>query len=262
MSVALHYRRIPPLSTGEGPGVRPALVILHGLFGSSDNLGSLGTELSSDFDVLLVDQRDHGRSPHSDHITYPSMAEDVHALILSLGLKDVVLAGHSMGGKTAMLFAQRWPELLRQLVVLDISPREHDDNHAHILHALRTADLGQGRTRKEVEEHLKGHIKEPGVVQFILKNLYWKTPEQLAWRMNVEGLYRDLEHILAPIGPEMVRVPTLFIRGGQSDYITREDLPQIKEQFPNSRVETIPYAGHWVHAQAPQEVAALIRSVL
>ena len=255
-TAALHYRRI-----GEDSG-KPPLIILHGLFGSSDNLGSIGTELSQDFDVLLVDQRDHGRSPHTERITYPLMAEDVHALLSSLGLKDVVLVGHSMGGKTAMVFAQHWPELLKQLVVLDISPREHDDNHAHIIQALRTADLSHGRTRKEVEEHIKAYIKEPGVVQFILKSLYWKTPEQLAWRMNVEGLFNNLKNILAPIGLETVQVPTLFIRGGQSGYITREDMPQIKEQFPNSRIETIDYAGHWVHAQAPQEVVALIRSVV
>lgn len=254
-SVSLHYRRL-------GEGNRTPLVILHGLFGSSDNLGSIGTELSKEFEVLLVDQRDHGRSPHTQHITYPAMAGDVHALVVSLGLSDIVLVGHSMGGKTAMVFAQRWPELLKHLVVLDISPREHDDNHAHILAALRTSDLSAGRTRKEVEDHIKAGIKEPGVVQFIMKNLYWQTPEQLAWRMNVEGLYRDLKNILAPIGPETVRVPTLFIRGGQSDYITREDIPQIKEQFPNSRIETIDYAGHWVHAQAPHEVVTLIRSTV
>ncbi|MBK6774733.1 MAG: alpha/beta fold hydrolase [Flavobacteriales bacterium] len=251
---ALHYRRL-----GEGAGRTP-VVILHGLFGSSDNWGSIGTELSKDFDVLLVDQRDHGRSPHTTHISYPNMAGDVHALIVALGLNNVVLVGHSMGGKTAMVFAQRWPDLLKHLVVLDISPREHEDNHAHIVDALRTADLSTNN-RKDVEAHIKAHIKEPGVVQFILKNLHWKTPEQLAWRMNVEGLSRDLEHILASIGPETVRVPTLFIRGGQSDYITREDIPQIKEQFPNSRIETIDYAGHWVHAQAPQEVMEFIRSV-
>jgi pimeloyl-ACP methyl ester carboxylesterase len=107
--------------------------------------------------------------------------------------------------------------------------------------------------------HIAQHVKEPGVVQFLLKNLYWKDEGQLAWRMNVEGLRRDLGAILASIGPETVRVPTLFVRGGQSDYILREDIPAIKEQFVNSRVETVPFAGHWVHAQAPDEVVAWIR---
>ncbi|MCB0782709.1 MAG: alpha/beta fold hydrolase, partial [Flavobacteriales bacterium] len=113
----LHYRRM-----GEG---RP-VVVLHGLFGSGDNWGSVGRELAEDHDVLLVDLRDHGRSPHTDHITYPLMAEDVHRLVTGLGLEDIILVGHSMGGKTAMVFAQHWPGLLRHLVVVDISPREHE----------------------------------------------------------------------------------------------------------------------------------------
>ncbi|MEO8591072.1 MAG: alpha/beta fold hydrolase [Flavobacteriales bacterium] len=260
-TVELYYRRLGP------QGATP-IVILHGLFGSSDNLGSVAKELAEPseagtpaFDVYLVDLRDHGRSPHTQRTSYPLMAEDVHALIIKLGLKGVVLVGHSMGGKAAMSIAQRWPELLKHLVVIDISPREHENNQAHIVEALRTADLSPGRTRKEVEAHLAGHVKEPGVVQFLLKNLYWKTEDQLAWRMNIALLERDLTAILASIGPGTVRVPTTFIRGGQSDYIVREDLPAIKEQFPNSRVETVSFAGHWVHAQAPDEVVALIRAV-
>lgn len=237
------------------------MVILHGLFGSADNFGTIGKDLGRDHDVLLVDQRDHGRSPHSTQVTYPLMAEDVRELVVGLGLSDITLVGHSMGGKTAMVFAQRWPELLRHLVVIDISPREHQSTHDAILLALTSADLHALGTRKAVEEHLARSIPEPGVVQFLLKSLYWKEPDQLAWRMNVHLLQRDLPHILAAIGPQVIRVPTLFIRGGQSDYITREDLPAIKEQFPNSRVETIPFAGHWVHAQAPEEVMALIRAL-
>jgi pimeloyl-ACP methyl ester carboxylesterase len=262
MTIDLHYRRL-------GPEGAPPVVVLHGLFGTSDNWGSIGKELAeptepgaTPCDVLLVDLRDHGRSPHSQATSYPLMAADVHALIERLGLRDVVLVGHSMGGKTAMVFAQQWPQLLRHLVVVDISPKEHANNHGHIIEAILTADVAPGRTRKEVEAHIAARVKEPGVVQFLLKNLYWATEEQLAWRVNAPLLARELPAILAAIGPETVRTPTLFIRGGQSDYILREDLPAIKEQFPNSRVETIPYAGHWVHAQAPDEVIALIRSTL
>ncbi len=259
-TVELHYRRL-----GQ-EGATP-IMILHGLFGSSDNLGSIARELAEPsaegapaFDVYLVDLRDHGRSPHTEGTSYPRMAADVHALIEKLGLSHVVLVGHSMGGKAAMSFAQSWPGLLKALVVIDISPKEHANNQEYIVNALRTADLSPGRTRKEVEARIAQQIKEPGVVQFLLKSLYWKSEDQLAWRMNVELLERDLHAILAAIGPETVRVPTLFIRGGQSNYILREDLPAIKEQFPNSRVETIAYAGHWVHAQAPDEVVAMIRA--
>jgi len=248
MIVDLHHKRL-------GPEGAPPVVVLHGLFGTSDNWGSIGKELaeptdpgSTACDVLLVDLRDHGRSPHTHSTSYPLMAADVHALLERLGLRDVVLVGHSMGGKVAMVFAQHWPQLLRHLVVVDISPKEHANNHGHIIDAMLTTDLAPGRTRKEVEAHIAARVKEPGVVQFLLKNLFWATGERLAWRVNVPLLARELPAILAAIGPETVRTPTLFIRGGQSDYILREDLPAIKDQFPNSRVETIPYAGHWVHA--------------
>ena len=259
-TVPLHYRRLGPV------GATP-VVILHGLFGASDNWGSVGKELAEPtdtsgpaLDVVLVDLRDHGRSPHTTATSYPLMAADVHALVVGLGLKEIILAGHSMGGKAAMVFAQQWPQLLKQLVVVDISPKEHANNHAHIIAAMRTVDLSPGRTRKEVEAHVASMVKEPGVVQFLLKNLYWKTEDQMAWRVNVPLLESELPHILASIGSATVRVPALFIRGGQSDYILREDLPAIKEQFPNSRVETVAYAGHWVHAQAPEEVVAMIRA--
>ena len=259
-TVDLHYRRL-------GPTGAPAVVILHGLFGTSDNWGSVGKELAEPtdagapvFDVFLVDLRDHGRSPHTQATSYPIMAADVHALVVSLGLADITLVGHSMGGKVAMVFAQQWPQMLKRLVVVDISPREHENNHAHIIEAFVTTDLSPGRTRKEVEAHIASRVKEPGVVQFLMKNLYWKTEDHLAWRANAELLKRDLAAILAAIGSGTVRVPTLFIRGGQSAYILREDLPAIKEQFPNSKVETVPYAGHWVHAQASDEVVAMIRA--
>jgi esterase len=253
MSVDLFYRRA---------GQDTPIVILHGLFGSCDNWGTIGKALSADFDVVLADQRDHGHSPHTDRITYPLMADDVHALVTKLGLKDIILVGHSMGGKTAMAFAQRYPGLLRHLLLIDIGPREYPvSNQAPIIEALLTSDLASKTSRKEVETHLGQHIPEPGVVQFLMKSLYWETPERLGWRFNVPLLARDIHDILAAIEPTIVRVPTLFVRGGKSDYITREDLPQIKEQFPNSRVETVDFAGHWVQAQAPDEVMAYIRSV-
>ncbi len=252
MSVPLHHRRM-----GQG---RP-LVVLHGLFGSSDNWNTIGKALSDAFDVVLVDQRDHGRSPHTDRITYPLMADDVAHLIGELGLQDAVVVGHSMGGKTGMVLAQRHPALVHKLVVIDMGPREYPPHrHAHILRALTTCDLAQLRGRREVEEHLTAHIPEPGVVQFLMKGLFWAATERLDWRFNVPLIARDITDILAPAGPEVVRIPTLFIRGGQSDYITREDLPQLREQFPRAQVETIDFAGHWVHVQAPDEVMALVRA--
>ena len=260
MSIDLYHRRIKPeTATNTGP---QAVVVLHGLFGSSDNWGTIGKELGATHDVLLVDQRDHGRSPHTDSVTYPLMAGDVYDLVTREGLTNIVLVGHSMGGKTAMYLAHRWPELVKHLVLVDMGPREYPlSNQAPIIEALMTSAIAEKTTRKEVEQHLAKYIPEPGVQQFLLKSLYWETPEKLAWRFNVPVIARDIHHILAAAPPEIIRVPTLFIRGGQSDYITREDIPAIKEQFPNSRIETVEYAGHWVHAQAPDEVLALIRTV-
>lgn len=253
MSVDLFYRR-------EGAGT--PIMILHGLYGSGDNFGHITRTLRSNFDMIAVDARNHGRSPHSDRMDYPAMAEDVHALVQQLGLHDLVLVGHSMGGKTAMTFAQRWPERLKQLVVLDIGPRQYEPGeHAIILEGLATSDLAHKQTREEVEAHLAAYVPEPGVRQFLMKSLYWKEPGKLAWRFNVPVLQSHIRELLASMDPSVVQVPTLFVRGGQSPYIPREDIPQIKEQFPKSRVETVPYAGHWVHAQAPDEVMDFIRFV-
>jgi esterase len=253
MSVDLFHRR-----SGSG---RP-IVILHGLFGSCDNWGTIGKTLAEQYDVTLVDQRDHGRSPHTDQVSYPLMAEDVHRLMIDLGLNEVVLVGHSMGAKTAMYLAHQWPEAVKHMVLIDMGPREYPiTNQAPIIEALLTSDVAHKTSRKEVEQHLAQYVPEPGVQQFLLKSLYWETPERLGWRFNVPVIARDINNILAAAPAATIRTPTLFIRGGQSDYITRADVPAIKEQFPNSRIETVEFAGHWVHAQAPDEVMDLIRSV-
>lgn len=254
MSVALFHRR-----NGTGPGI----VLLHGLLGSSDNWGTVARDLAEDHDVVLVDMRDHGRSPHTETTDYDLMADDVHALFTELELKDAVLVGHSMGGKAAMVFAQRWPELLKALVIVDIGPRQYPiGDHAVIVEALLTSDLANKTSRQEVEAHLAKSIPEAGVVQFLMKSLYWEAPGKLGWRFNVPTIERCLAAIHDGIPPARVKTPTLFIRGGKSPYIVREDLPQIKEQFPNSRVETVEFAGHWVPAQAPEEVATMIREVV
>lgn len=190
------------------------------------------------------------------------MADDVKGLIVQLGLEKPIVVGHSMGGKTGMVLAQRHSGFLSKLVIIDMGAREYpSSNHDHIVEALLTSDVANKKTRKEVEDHIATYVKEPGVVQFLMKSLYWLEPDRLAWRFNVPLIARDLKDILAAAGPETVRTPTLFIRGGgQGGYITREDLPQLKEQFPQSKFETIDFAGHWVHAQAPDEVVALIRA--
>jgi esterase len=148
---------------------------------------------------------------------------------------------------------------VKQMVVVDMGPREYPiSNQAPIIEALRTSDVAHKTTRKEVEQHLAQYVPEPGVQQFLMKSLYWETPERLAWRFNVPVLSRDINNLLAAAPAATIRTPTLFIRGG---HITRADVPAIKEQFPNSRIETVEFAGHWVHAQAPDEVMDFIRQV-
>lgn len=235
------------------------VVITHGLFGSSDNWGTIAKKLGEDLRVIVADARDHGRSPNSEDISYPIMAEDFKELFDDLDLQNVVFVGHSMGGKTVMEFAQRYPELLKCIVVVDISPKEHENSHNLILEGLISADLEVLNSRKDVEIHLRQYVPEPGVIQFLMKGLYWKDSGKLGWRMNAPLIKQNLDNILAATGPDRVTVPTLFIRGGQSNYIEREDIPAIEEQFPNSRIVTIEHAGHWVHAQAPDEVMELVR---
>ncbi|MCB0794729.1 MAG: alpha/beta fold hydrolase [Flavobacteriales bacterium] len=250
----LFYRR-----SGSGR----SLLVLHGLFGSSDNWNSIGRVWAERSDVFLVDARDHGRSPHTEKVTYELMAEDVLRLLDSHDLERVSIVGHSMGGKTAMRFAQLYPDRIDKLVVVDIGAREYGPHgHDAIIRALLSSEPGSKTGRSDMEAHLTGFIPEPGVVQFLMKSLYWKNPGELAWRFNVPVLARDMPHILSAIGTEKVHVPTLFIRGGKSDYIQREDLPQLHEQFTQATVESIPYAGHWVHAQAPDEVIEMVQGLL
>ena len=236
----------------------PVLMILHGLFGSSDNWQSLGRVLAEKFQVYLVDQRDHGRSPHTEEMNYSLMAADVKALMEQEGLSNVNLVGHSMGGKTAMTFAQHYPEMLHKMVIVDIGPKQYEDRHSSILEGMITANLNVLGSRKAVEKHLAEYVPEPGVRQFLMKNLYWIADGKLAWRLNLDLLKRDLSNIVASIDPERVQLPTLFINGGISDYILKEDIPAIKEQFPRSRFETIPFAGHWIHVQAPDDFIGMV----
>jgi esterase len=250
------------LDQGQG---RP-LVILHGLFGTLDNWHSLARRwaIEANLRVISVDLRNHGRSFHSREHSYALMAQDVLQLLdhLSLG-NDVTLMGHSMGGKTAMRLALDHPGRLAQLIVVDIAPRfsnmEHQDD---IVAGLQAVNLAALTTRQEADAALAQHIPQLGVRQFLLKNLYRAEDNSFAWRINLPALTASL----AAIGEETVGAtpfmkPTLFIRGGKSDYITPEDkLVGIPALFPNSQVATVMDAGHWVHAEKPDEMFELVRN--
>jgi esterase len=238
----LHHRII-----GEG---KP-LIVLHGLFGNSDNWQTHAKKLADYFQVILVDQRNHGHSDWTDTFNYELLAADLLELMDDLQLKKALLLGHSMGGKTVMRFAQLREERIEKMIVVDIGVKQYPMHHQEILKGIHAVSASAMDSRSEAENLLEPYVPEMGTRQFLLKNLYWKEKGKLAWRMNVEALEREMPHILAALPEEEVFTPTLFIRGDRSNYILDEDFYQLESYFPDSHVETIHGAGHWVHAEAP-----------
>jgi pimeloyl-ACP methyl ester carboxylesterase len=240
----LHFRKL-----GSGQ----PLVILHGLFGSSDNWQSLAKEWAESFEVYLVDLRNHGHSPHSEEMNYEVMAEDVAELFEEENIQDAILLGHSMGGKTAMQFANTHEDLLDKLVIVDIAPKEYPVHHDQILKALTTADLGRLKSRKAVDEHIAQYIDELTIRQFLMKNLYWKEKGKLGWRINVPVLNREIKAMSAEIEMDTLETPTLFIAGGNSNYISEGDHKLLEGIFLNVTIVSFEKVGHWVHAAAPKK---------
>lgn len=240
----LHYKEI-----GEG---KP-LVILHGLFGTSDNWQTHAKKLGEYYRVILVDQRNHGHSPWSDDFTYEHLADDLERLIQHLEIDQFTLIGHSMGGKTAMYYAQKYPNRLEKMVVVDIGIKQYPMHHDEIIKGIKSIDLSSIGSRSEAENAMLPFVDSYGVRQFLLKNLYWIEKGKLAWRMNVDVLEREMDEILAPIPSIEVWTPTLFLRGAMSNYILDEDWDAIEDVFPDATLETIENAGHWVHSEQPEE---------
>lgn len=240
-------------STILGNG-RP-LLILHGFLGMSDNWKTLGKDFSeADFQVHLIDQRNHGRSPHSNTFNYLELAKDVKEYIDAHGLQNVVLIGHSMGGKTAMTAACLFPHLIEKLVVVDIAPKYYPPHHQKILEGLEAIDNASLTSRGDADELLAKFVSEKEVRMFLLKNLYWKTKEKLGLRLNLEVLTAQVEELGSALPAEYsYRKPTLFIKGEQSNYITSQDKTLIENHFPQVTLVSIPKAGHWVHAENKDE---------
>ena len=241
----LNYKKI-----GEG---KP-LIILHGLFGQMDNWMTFAKKISiSGLAVYLPDLRNHGHSPHSDVFNHKALADDVVELIKSNKLNDVILMGHSLGGKTVMLVALQHPELINTLVVVDIATKYYPVHHTEITDALQSVDFNRVRTRQDAEKILSERINDMGTRQFLLKNLYWKNDHQLDWRFNLKAIIENIEEVGKETTANNLFVkPAIFIRGEKSNYITDEDESGIKKLFPLANVITAPGAGHWVHVDAPQ----------
>ncbi len=236
---------------GEG---KP-FVILHGFLGMGDNWKTLARHFSkSNFEMHLVDQRNHGRSFHSDDFDYELMAEDLRHYCEVNGLNDIVLLGHSMGGKTAMLFAAKHPELVSKLIVADISPRYYPIHHDAILEGLSQLDFAFVKTRLEADQVMENYVSDNGTRQFLLKNLYWVHKGELGLRINLDVLREQVSEVgeALPIHATFKK-DTLFLRGDKSEYISESDASIIRRHFPKSDIITISNAGHWLHAENPKD---------
>lgn len=229
-------------------------MLLHGLFGQADNWFGIAPKLAEKFHVYALDLRNHGHSPHHPEMNYPLMAEDVDKFFAAQNIKAAHVIGHSMGGKVAMLFALDFPGRVKKLVVVDMAPRAYKRSHDHIFDALLALDLPSFQTRQQIEEVLAPAIPSLNLRRFLLKNLGRDEHGKFFWKMNLKGVaenYLNLGKILA--SGNSFSGPTLFVRGGKSNYIQAEDEAEIHRLFPAAIFQTIASAGHWVHADAPEE---------
>jgi len=232
---------------GEGQ----PFIILHGFLGMSDNWKTLGNKFAeAGYQVHLLDQRNHGRSPHTPEMNYEVLAKDIFDYCQTHNLKNIILLGHSMGGKAAMLAAGKYPDLIDKLIVVDISPKYYAPHHQQIMEGLTALENQNLTSRGEAEEFLSKFVGDQGTRMFLLKNLYWESKEKLSLRLNLKVLKETIEEVGAelPSGFKFMK-PTLFIKGGKSNYITKEDEPLIIRHFPKAEIQIIPNAGHWVHAE-------------
>jgi esterase len=235
---------------GEGP----SLIILHGLLGSADNWRSMSRRLGAHYKVFAVDLRNHGRSPHSDIFDYDVMIADLREFMEQQALRRSMLLGHSIGGKVAMQFAIDYPEQVDRLVIVDIAPKPYEPSQRYILQALRSLDLTRYKSFADVDAALAADVSHQSLRQFLLKNLARDEHRRLRWKVHLEAIDRNYDKLGQGLAPERTfDKPTLFIRGGRSNYIEDDDAPLIRQIFPQAEIATLPEAGHWAHVDAPEE---------
>lgn len=245
---------------GEGDPV----IILHGLFGSLDNWVSFGKQMGETYMTYLVDQRDHGKSPHTDTFNYEILAEDLRNFMEQHWIHTGHVIGHSMGGKTAMRFALENGDMVDKLIVLDMAPKQYAHRHDTVFEAMKAVDLEALEYRKDAHSTLMEKLNgDTATAAFLLKNIKRDKEDGFSWKMNVDLLHREYANIVEPIPTgEVFEGEVLFIRGSRSSYITDDEIPLILELFPNARVETLEDAGHWVHADQPTKLLEMIKSFL
>ena len=243
--VSLHYKKYSSANSDE------YLIILHGLFGMLDNWHNMAKKISQYINVVTVDARNHGKSPHTNEFNYDLVADDLVQLLDDLGLSSAVFLGHSMGGKAVMKLADKYPDRVEKLIVVDIAPKEYKGSHEVYFNALKNIDFSRIRNRKEANLALEKSIKNDSVRLFLLKNLE-KRKEGYGIKFNLESLEKNYSEIKGSIGFSwLITVPSLFVYGEKSDYIQEADKVAIEETFTDVEFESIPKAGHWVHADNP-----------
>jgi pimeloyl-ACP methyl ester carboxylesterase len=241
----------------------PPLIILHGLLGAHGNWHTLSrTAFRQVAQVYAVDQRNHGRSPHVDRIDYPSMATDLRAFIDRHALAPATLLGHSMGGKTAMQTALSFPDRVDALIVVDMAPKAYPPHHTDLMEALARIDPETYEDRGAIDAALAEDVPSRPIRQFLLKNLDYDG-DTYTWRMNLDAIRAHYDDITAALPADSTfDGPALFVRGGQSEYVSDADRDGIRERFPHAELVTIEAAGHWVHADAPEALAEVVTDFL
>lgn len=229
------------------------LIILHGLLGSLDNWQTIAKELGEYYTVFTIDQRNHGKSPHSEEFNYNLLVQDLLNFMYENHIFNANMLGHSMGGKVAMQFAVEHTDMVNKLIIADIAPVNYPPGHDIIFEALLAVDLAKMNSRKEVEDIVESFIKEFGVRQFLMKGLTRNSDNTFSWKFNLESLWENYIKILNSFETkEKFEGETLFLKGEKSKYILDEYLPLIEKNFPNYSLETIENAGHWLHAEQPE----------
>ncbi|WP_235297658.1 alpha/beta fold hydrolase [Portibacter marinus] len=244
---------------GEGDPI----VILHGLFGMLDNWQSVAKVLAENYMVILVDLRNHGKSPHSDEWNIPLMAGDVLSFMEDNWIHQATVMGHSMGGKVAMEMALSFPDIVDHLIVVDIGPKQYEPGHDNIFDALQSVDVSLLNSRTDADEALSLKLTDWGVRQFLLKNIGRIKEGGYQWKMNLPSIIENYPEILKAVKADsQYSGPALFIRGALSNYIMPDDYKEITRIFPKARIETIEDAGHWVHADKKEELINLVKNFL
>ena len=269
MSVRLNFRK-----SGSGP----AFVILHGLYGASDNWISIAKKLESRFTVYIPDLRNHGHSPHTATHTFQDMTDDLIRFFNDHFIARATILSHSMGGKLAMMFAAEYPEMVTNLIIADIAPKSYSPvnqtfksvlQHELILELMEELNLVAVSSRKEIDHFLSEKLHDPSLRQFLIKNIHRNKEGYFEWKINVPILKYGLRSITTEVNREwftdrqpILNYPVTFIRGLNSDYISDSDIPEIKTIYPEARIIDIPDAGHWLHAEQPEKfIDAVLSSV-